>query len=101
MDAETTEEKLLLLKTLFPKMSPEWLKMVLDEIIRNTQDSVDQEEKSERLEKMFVSKVEEIFSLSIEELANLPTIDDWKEKQKILKNLEKVTNMSVENLIKT
>ena len=73
MQREGEDDKYLLLEKIFPKMCPDWLKNQIDEIIKNCAGGVvDEDEKKDRIEKMFWMKVEDIFSLSSEELESLP-----------------------------
>ena len=50
-EKEKRDEKLLLLKMIFPKMCPDWLKSILDEIFQNCFVVDKEEEKKERMEK--------------------------------------------------
>ena len=54
-----------------------------------------------RRRKGWKNVLDELLSLSSEELGSLPSIQDWKEKKKLQEEIELITNLSFENLLMT
>jgi TRIAD3 protein (E3 ubiquitin-protein ligase RNF216) len=94
------EEHLLLLKMLFPKRCPEWLQSLVEKMMTELEHIGDSDERKASLEKMLWMKIEELLSLPLGESDSLPSINDWKEKNKKEEEIKLISNYNVEDFIR-